>query len=101
MAAAAVTTSKIILPKEVAKGIVAKSRNTSVIQTLSPSSPMLFKDVSHILFTKEPEAEFVEEGGSKSGMDIEGSSPRMRGALLARRPTGSRPSRGRCARRQT
>lgn len=69
--AAAVTTSKIILPKEVAKGIVAKSRDTSAIQTLSPSSPMLFKDVSHILFTKEPEAEFVEEGGSKSGMDVE------------------------------
>lgn len=99
--AAALTTTKIVLPKEVAKGIVKKSRDASVIQTLSPATPMLFKDVSHVLFTKEPEAEFVEESGSKSGMDVEGSSPRMRGALLARRPTGSRPSRGRCARRQT
>ena len=69
--AAAVTTSKIILPKEVAKGIVAKSRDASVIQTLSPATPMLFKDVSHVLFTKEPEAEFVAEGGNKGSSDVD------------------------------
>lgn len=68
---AALTTSKITLPKEVAKGIITKARDASVIQTLSPSTPMLFKDVSHILFTKEPEAEFVEEGGQKSSMEAE------------------------------
>ena len=69
--AAALTTAKIVLPKEVAKGIVAKSRDASVIQTLSPATPMLFKDVSHVLFTKEPEAEFVAEGGNKGPSDVE------------------------------
>lgn len=69
--AAALTTAKIVLPKEVAKGIVAKSRDASVIQTLSPATPMLFKDVSHVLFTKEPEAEFVAEGGNKGSSDVE------------------------------
>ncbi len=65
----AITTSKITLPKEVAQGIVSKARDTSTIQTLSPSTPMLFKDVSHVLFTKEPEAQFVAEGGQKAPSD--------------------------------
>lgn len=68
---AAIQTSNITLPREVAQGIVTKARDTSTIQTLSPASPMLFRDVEHILFTKEPEAEFVEEGGSKSSMDAQ------------------------------
>lgn len=68
---AAITTSSITLPREVAQGIVTKAANTSTIQTLSPSTPMLFKDVEHILFTKEPEAEFVEEGVNKTSMDAE------------------------------
>lgn len=68
---AAFKTSSITLPREVAHGIVTKARDTSTIQTLSPASPQLFRDVEHILFTKEPEAEFVEEGGQKSSMEAE------------------------------
>lgn len=68
---AAMTTAKLTLPKEVAQGIVTKARDTSTIQALSASTPMLFKDVSHMLFTKEPEAEFVAEGGQKSSTDAE------------------------------
>ena len=64
-------TKSITLPTEVAQGIITKARDTSTIQTLSPASPMLFKDVDHIVFTKEPEAEFVEEGGQKSSMGAE------------------------------
>ena len=61
-----ITTDKIILPKEVAKGIIRKASDISVIQALSPSTPQMFKDVDHILFTEEPEAEFVGEGVAKS-----------------------------------
>lgn len=68
---ALIDTSKITLPKEVAQGIIAKSRDSSVIQALSPSTPMMFKDMSHILFTKEPEAEFVGEGKEKGGATAE------------------------------
>lgn len=63
---AAIDTKKIVLPREVAQGIATNARDTSAIQTLSPSTPVLFKDIDHILFTKEPEAEFVEEGAQKS-----------------------------------
>ncbi|MCR4870838.1 MAG: phage major capsid protein [Atopobiaceae bacterium] len=63
---AAITTSNIVLPKEVAKGIIAKVRDTSTIQALSAATPRLFKDVEHMTFTTEPEAEFVGEGGQKS-----------------------------------
>ena len=66
MAGETVTTSKIVLPKEVAQGIITKARDASVIQTLSTATPVLFKDIEHMVFTKEPEAEFVAEGTQKS-----------------------------------
>ena len=66
MAGETVTTSKIVLPKEVAQGIVKKARDTSVVQTLSTATPALFKDIQHMVFTTEPEAEFVGEGDQKS-----------------------------------
>ena len=66
---AAIDSGMIALPRDVAQGIVKKAKNTSTIQTLSPASPMLFKDVEHLVFTKEPEAEFVAEGGRKSASE--------------------------------
>lgn len=68
---AAITTAKIKLPREVAKGILHKSRDHSTIQALSAATPMLFKDVEHMVFTKEPEAEFVGEGIQKSPANID------------------------------
>ena len=67
---AAIESKHITLPTEVAEEIVTKARDTSVIQTLSPSTPQIFKNVEHMVFTKEPEAEFVAEGGQKSSMDV-------------------------------
>lgn len=66
---AAITTASIALPTEVAQEIMRKAQNTSTIQTLSPGAPALFKNVENVLFTKEPEAEFVGEGAQKSGAD--------------------------------
>ena len=51
---AAIESKHITLPTEVAKEIVTKARDTSVIQTLSPSAPQIFKNVEHMVFTKEP-----------------------------------------------
>ena len=67
----AITTKNITLPKEVAQQVVTKARDTSTIAALSPSTPMLFKDMTHVLFSKEPEAEFVGEGAQKSASDAE------------------------------
>lgn len=71
MTLASMDTAKLILPKEVAKGLITKTRDTSTIQALSPSTPQLFKDVNHIIFSKEPEAEFVAEGAAKSSTSAE------------------------------
>lgn len=68
---ASMSTEQLILPKDVAKGIITKARDTSTIQTLSNATPQLFKDTSHIIFSKEPEAEFVDEGAAKSSTNAE------------------------------
>lgn len=67
----AFTTANIKLPTEVAQEILRKAQDSSTIQVLSPSTPALFKNVENVIFTKEPEAEFVGEGASKSSMDPE------------------------------
>lgn len=68
---AAIKSSDITLPAEVAQGIITKARDTSTIATLSPSTPQLFRDITNVIFTKEPEAEFVGEGVAKSPSDAE------------------------------
>lgn len=66
---AALKISNITLPTEVAQEILRKAQGSSTIQVLSPSTPALFKNVENVIFTKEPEAEFVGEGGKKSSME--------------------------------
>jgi len=67
---ASLTTTSISLPKDVAGLITTKARDHSVIQTLSASTPYLFRDVDHMIFTDEPEAEFVGEGVAKSPAEV-------------------------------
>ena len=55
------STTNIKLPSQVADELVSKVADTSVIQTLSASSPAIFANRSSILFTKDPEAEVVGE----------------------------------------
>lgn len=62
-------TGTITLPTEVAGEILQKAQNTSTIQTLSPAQPSLFKNVENIVFTQEPEAEFVAENAQKGASD--------------------------------
>lgn len=61
-------------PERLASEIVRKAQNTSTIQTLSAAQPMVFADEKSILFTKEPEAEFVGEGAAKSPANTEFST---------------------------
>lgn len=65
----ALTTKKIILPKDVAVGIVNKASDTSTIAALSPSTPMLFRDQEYMVFNPTAEAEVVEEGANKSAYE--------------------------------
>lgn len=68
------TTQTFEFPERLASEIVRKAQNTSTIQTLSAAQPMVFADEKSILFTKEPEAEFVGEGAEKSPANTEFST---------------------------
>lgn len=61
----------IQLPRSIADDIVSKTRDSSVIQTLSAARPVIFQDTTNVLFNKEPEAEFVDEGQAHKSMDVE------------------------------
>lgn len=65
----ALTTKKIVLPKDVAVGIVNKASDTSTIAVLSPSTPMLFRDQEYMVFNPTAEAEVVEEGAQKGSYE--------------------------------
>lgn len=65
----ATNTTNIKLPVEVATDLVSKVADTSVIQTLSASSPAIFANRASILFTKDPEAEIVGESAQHSSQE--------------------------------
>lgn len=66
----ATNTTNIKLPVEIAKDIVSKAADTSVIQTLSASSPAIFANRASILFTQDPEAEVVGESTPHSSQTV-------------------------------
>ena len=66
----ATNTTNIKLPVEIAKDLVSKVADTSVIQTLSASSPAIFANRASILFTQDPEAEIVGESVQHSSQTV-------------------------------
>lgn len=66
----ATNTTNIKLPVEIAKDLVSKVADTSVIQTLSASSPAIFANRASILFTQDPEAEIVGESTQHSPQTV-------------------------------
>lgn len=66
----ALTTKKIVLPEDVAVGIVSKAADTSTIAALSPSTPMLFRNQEYMVFNPTAEAEVVEEGAQKGSYEV-------------------------------
>lgn len=63
---AEISTKQFKLPREIVQEVVTKAHDTSVIQTLSPSSPRIFADTSHVVFSEDPEGEFVDESANHS-----------------------------------
>ena len=66
----ATNTTNIKLPVEIAKDLVSKVADTSVIQTLSASSPAIFANRASIMFTQDPEAEIVGESTQHSSQTV-------------------------------
>jgi HK97 family phage major capsid protein len=58
--------AEVLMPREIADGMITEARSTSVIAQLSGREPQRFGTVDYITFNDFPKAEFVEEGGSKA-----------------------------------
>lgn len=69
-ATAASTTENMLIPAQLVPGIVEKMQQESVIMSLAQATPQLFNpEKNYVIFTQEPEAEFVGEGEAKSSSD--------------------------------
>lgn len=69
-ATAAFKTTDLELPTDVVTEMSQKIQEQSVIATLSTAQPMQFTNTDYLIFTQEPHAELVTEGGEKSGSPI-------------------------------
>lgn len=63
-------TSRMTMPVEIANDIMRKMQERSVIASLCPARPTSFVNEKHLLFTVEPEAEYVGEGEAKSSAEF-------------------------------
>jgi hypothetical protein len=58
--------TKVLLPREIANGMIQESRTLSTIAKLSAREPQRFGETEYITFNEFPKAEFVEEGAQKA-----------------------------------
>jgi len=58
--------ASVLMPREIADGMITQARTTSVVAKLSNREPQRFGTVDYITFNDFPKAEFVEEGANKS-----------------------------------
>jgi HK97 family phage major capsid protein len=65
----ALQTSGITLPREVVTETINKAQGVSTIAQLSPSTPQLFVDSTHLVFNPSSEAEVVAEGAKKGSYE--------------------------------
>jgi hypothetical protein len=66
MAVFGTSDAQVLMPRNIADGMITASRTTSCIAKLSNREPMRFGDVDYITFNDFPKAEFVEEGADKA-----------------------------------
>jgi hypothetical protein len=67
---AVLATSGLILPRNIADGMVKSVLTGSAVAALSARSPQRFGSVDIIQFTTRPRAEFVDEGANKSSSSV-------------------------------
>ena len=57
--------AKVLLPRNIADGMIQESRTLSTVAKLSGAEPQRFGETDYIVFNEFPKAEFVEEGADK------------------------------------
>lgn len=65
MAVFGTTDAKVLMPRNIANGMITQARTTSTVAKLSGREPQKFGEVDYIVFNDFPKAEFVEEGAQK------------------------------------
>ena len=58
--------AQVLMPRNIADGMITQARTTSLIAQLSGREPQRFGDVDYLVFNDFPKAEFVEEGAQKA-----------------------------------
>lgn len=58
--------SKVLMPREIADGMIKETQTTSTVAMLSQQEPQRFGEVDYLVFNDFPRAEFVEEGAEKA-----------------------------------
>ena len=66
MAVFGTSDAAVLMPSNIADGMITAARSTSVVARLSGREPMRFGDTKYITFNDFPKAEFVEEGADKA-----------------------------------
>lgn len=66
MAVFSTSDAKVMMPRNLADGMIAETKTTSTVAGLSMREPMRFGEVDYITFNEFPKAEFVEEGADKA-----------------------------------
>ena len=59
------TNAQVLMPREIADGMVKKTQSLSTVAKLSGASPMRFGKTDILVFDDLPKAQFVEEGTDK------------------------------------
>ena len=65
MAVFGTTEAKVLMPRNLADGMIKGSKSESTVAKLSGREPQRFGEVEYITFNDFPKAEFVEEGADK------------------------------------
>lgn len=58
--------AKVLMPRNIADGMIKGTKSTSVVAKLSAREPQRFGEVDYLTFNDFPKMEYVEEGGNKS-----------------------------------
>src|SRR5215210_5844557 len=66
MAVFGTSDAQVLMPRNIADGMITEARSTSVVAKLSAREPQRFGSVDYITFNDFPKAEFVEEGADKA-----------------------------------
>lgn len=66
MAVFSTSDAEVLMPREIADGMITQARSTSTVARLSGREPMRFGKTDILTFDEFPKAEFVEEGADKA-----------------------------------